>query len=185
MEKREFNFLLAWEREQARVSGQTIRIRPKTLAALIAGILVLTLAAAAPWLWEYKLDRELADLNRKIAAFGRIESKVQRLIVLQTQKAKEQQLLEAVKKNTKDPGPLLDQLSKLLPQGTKVSTFSLQADNTLNLSVSLPTPVDVARFWSSLRDSGLFQEVEIKIVSLEDKAQELALTLKLKGQGKP
>ncbi|GAB6171439.1 hypothetical protein JCM15765_09170 [Paradesulfitobacterium aromaticivorans] len=185
-EKIEFDFLSAWERQQARAAGKRIsRLSPLAMAALIVGTLIILVGAGAPWLWEYKLDQELAGVNQKLSGLSRLESKVQQLTALQARKNKEEQLQAAVKQNTKDPGPLLAKLSQLLPTGAKVSSFSLQGDNTVNLSVTVPTPVDVARLWSSLRDSGLFQDVDIKSVSLEDKEQQLALTLKLKTDNKP
>ncbi len=180
-QKTEFNFMLVWERQQARAAGKRIsRLTPLAMAALVVGVLIILVGASAPWLWEYKLERELDGLNQKLSVLSPLESKVQQLTALQTQKQKNDQLQAAVKQNTKDPGPLLDKLSKLLPIGTKVNAFSLQGDNTVNVSVTVPTPVDVARLWSSLRDSGLFQDVDIKSVSLEDKEQQLALTLKRK-----
>lgn len=180
-QKTEFNFLLAWQKQQALASGKRIsQTSTLMMVALVTGFLFILGGASAPWLWEYHLTRQLNALNAQIAGMANVETKVQQLTSLQTQKKKEEQLEADIKKNTQDPGPVLDQLSKLLPTGTKVNAFSMPGDNTFNVNVTVLTPVDVARLWSSLRDSGLFENVDIKTVSLEDKEQQLALTLKLK-----
>lgn len=180
-QKTEFNFLLAWQKQQALASGKRIsQTTPLMKVALVTGVLFILGGAGAPWLWEYHLNRQLNALNVQIAGMSNVETKVQKLTALQTQKKKEEQLAADVKKNTLDPGPVLDKLSKLLPTGTKVNAFSMPGDNTVNVNATVLTPVDAARLWSSLRDSGLFENVDMKSVSLEDKEQQLALTLKLK-----
>ena len=81
----------------------------------------------------------------------------------------------------RDPKPVLDRLQQLLPLGTTVKSFSLQADNSLKINVSVSTTADVLRLYTSLRDSGMFEKVDdIQTVSLQDKVQDLSFTLKLK-----
>jgi type IV pilus assembly protein PilN len=99
---------------------------------------------------------------------------------MKEQARNQKKVIDLIEKSTRDPGPVLDKLQKLLPQGTTVKSFSLQADNSVALSVTIPTPVDVARLWTSLRDSGMFLNVDMQTLSLQDKAQDFSFALKFK-----
>ena len=177
-EKKEFNFAQQWIDGLARESESPTKWRKRALLWGTGSLLVLAVVGSAPWLWEYKVKRDITLVEQQISALGEITNQVKRFKSLNTQVEGQQQLLDLMKKSTRDPGPILEKLKKTLPIGTVVNTFSLQ-ENALTMGVSVPTPVDVARLWVSLRDSGMFQEVDIQTVSLQDKVQTLNFTLNL------
>lgn len=178
-EKKEFNFAKQWIDGLARENKSPTKWKTKALLWGTGSLLSLTLVGSAPWLWEYKVNRDMALVEQQISALGEISKQVNQLKALKTQAEGQQQLLDLMQRSTHDPGPILEKLKKTLPVGTTVNAFSLQ-ENDLTMSMSVPTPVDVARLWVSLRDSGMFQEVDIQTVSLQDKVQTLNFNLKLK-----
>jgi len=178
-EKREFNFAQRWVNGLARENKRPANWKTQAVIWGIGSLLLIGVVGSAPWLWEYKITRDITLVQRQIAPLGEIAKQVNRFKALQTQAAGQQQLLDLMGKSTQDPGPILDKLKQYLPVGTVVNSFALQ-ENALTLGVSVPTPVDVARLWVSLRDSGMFQEVDIQTVSLQDKVQTLNFSLKLK-----
>ncbi len=178
-EKKEFNFAQQWIDGLARENESPTKWKTKALLWGIGSLLLLGVVGSAPWLWEYKLKRDITLVEQQISALGEIPNQVNQLKALKVQAEGQQQLLDLMKKSTRDPGPVLEKLKKTLPIGTVVNTFSLQ-ENALTMGVSVPTPVDVARLWVSLLDSGMFQEVDIQTVSLQDKEQTLNFNLKLK-----
>ncbi|MHB1653751.1 MAG: PilN domain-containing protein [Desulfitobacteriaceae bacterium] len=178
-EKREFNFAGRWEQRHSKPSNDLLGGHGKVIVWSVGGILLAGALAISPWAWEYKQTMDLDGVNQDIAQLKNVEILWQKANTLKKQVQDQKQLFELVQKDNHDPGPLLEKLRQLLPPGTVVNSFLLQADS-LSLGVTIPTPVDVARLWISLRDSKLFQKVEIQSVSLQDKAQTLNLNLKLK-----
>ena len=178
-EKREFNFAQRWIDGLARESESPTKWKKRAMLWGTGSLLILIVVGSAPWLWEYKVKRDITLVEQQISALGETPNQFNRLKALKVQAEGQQQLLDLMQKSTRDPGPILEKLKKTLPIGTVVNTFSLQ-ENALTMGVSVPTPVDVARLWVSLRDSGMFQDVEIQTVSLQDKAQTLNFNLKLK-----
>jgi type IV pilus assembly protein PilN len=82
--------------------------------------------------------------------------------------------------SSRDPGTTLNKMKDFLPVGSLVNNFTLSADNSMVISVTLSGPLDVAKLWTSLRDSNLFETFDIQTVSLQDQKQTLNLSLKLK-----
>ncbi len=180
--KRDFNFTLVRETKPKReVSVGSVRFRTKTVGLVIGIIILLVVLASLPWLWYYKLGLDTVKLNQKIMDLQDIDKQLQKLNGLKLQLQNKKKLQEMTQKTTRDPKPVLDKLQQLLPSGTTVKSFSLQADNSLKINVSVPTTVDVLRLFTSLRDSGMFEKVDdMQTVSLQDKVQDLSFTLKLK-----
>ena len=178
-EKKEFNFAQQWIDGLARESGSPTKWKNKAFIWGTVSLLLLLVVGTVPWLWDYKLKRDIAVVEQQIFTLGEINKQVEHFKSLNKQVEGQQQLLDLIKRSTRDPGPILEKLKKTLPTGTVVNTFSLQ-ENALTMGVSVPTPVDVARLWVSLRDTGMFQEVDIQTASLQDKAQTLSFNLKLK-----
>ena len=178
-EKREFNFAQQWIDGLAREKESPTKLKKRALIWGIGSLLLLGVVGSTPWLWEYRLKRDIALVEQQTSALGEISKQVNQLKALKVQAEGQQQLLDLMQKSTRDPGPILEKLKKTLPLGTVVNTFSLE-ENALIMGVSVPSPVDVARLWVGLGDSGMFQEVDIKTVSLIDKVQTLTFNLKLK-----
>lgn len=178
-EKREFNFAQRWVETLAKENESPSQLKPKVLTWGIAGLLFLGLVGSIPWLWEAKVQRDVTLIEGKISSLGGVSNQVKQLKALKAEAEGQEKLLNTIQNSTLDPGPILDKLKNTLPAGTVVNTLSLQ-ENTLVLSINVPLPVDAARLWISLRDSGMFQGVDIQTVSLQDKVQTLNLNLTLK-----
>jgi type IV pilus assembly protein PilN len=176
-EKREFNFVRLREREQAKQAAHTSALRYGMIALGIGGTVIVLVIAGIPWLWTYKLDYDLQSVNQKITALSSIEIQVQKVNNLKSIIQRSQQFLDLVVKENHDPIEVLNKIKLLLPAGTVISSFSYTGD-AINIAVSVPAPVDVARLWVSFRDSGIFQDVDIQSVSLADQVQDLNLVLK-------
>ena len=177
--KIEFNFAQRWLESLARETSNHSKLKFKIITWGIGSLLILGVIGRTPWLWDYKVSRDIALVEEKISSLREIANQVSQLKSLKAEVEGEQQTLNLIQKTTHDPGPILEKLKSMLPVGTVVNSFSLQ-ENNVALSVSVPTPVDVARLWVSLRDSGMFQEVDIQTVSLQDKVQSLNFNLMLK-----
>lgn len=180
-EKKDFNFALRWEQVQAVQSGiHQARQKRRAILGLSIGALALVILGSSPWLRSYILQHDLSLVNQRISALSEVEQHVDKVDTLMAQLENQQQISNLVQQNTLDPGPLFEKLKDLLPTGTTISSFSLQPDKSLKMTLSVPTPVDVARFWLTFEESGLFEKVDIKTVSLEDKIQKMTLDLQLK-----
>lgn len=179
-DKKAFNFVRRWEASLDKAAGKEKTLPPKMVLSATIGITMIILLVSAPFLWEYKVNFDREQLEQKISDLRSIDNLVKKQQSLKNQVDAQQQVLDLVNKSNQDPGPILERLRQLLPVGTTVTTFNLQADRTLTLGVAIPNPVDVARLWTTFRDSGMFQSVDIQTVSLMDKIQMLNLNLKLK-----
>lgn len=180
-EKKDFNFALRWGQVQALQSGvHQARQKRRMFLTIGIGVLGLAIVGSAPWIRSYQLEYDLNSVNQKIRALNESDQQMRKIDTLKAQMQNQQQMSNLVQQNTVDPGPLFEKLKDLLPAGTTISSFALQPDKSVKMTLSVPTPVDVARFWISFEKSGLFEKVDIKTVSLEDKIQNLSMDLKLK-----
>ncbi|MDA8227962.1 MAG: fimbrial assembly protein [Desulfitobacterium hafniense] len=175
----QFNFAQRWEDKLAKPQEQAAK-KSKLILAGILSILILGSTGSIPWIFEYKLRSDLNNVNQGIAVLKDIDTQMQKASMLKTQLENKKQLLETIKKNSRDPVQLLDSLKQYLPAGTIVNSFALNADNSVNISLTVPSPVEAARLLVSLNSSGLFQSVDVQTLSLLDKAQTLSFALKLK-----
>lgn len=179
--KYNFNFAAAWEAQlRKEASGGKFRFQTKEIIVSVCIAISLALVLSLPWIWNYRLGLELTKTNHLIVGLSNIDEQVRKLNLLKSQVQNLKNVSELTVQSTHDPGPVLEKLRLLLPLGTTVKSFSLQADNSISLAVSIPTPVDVARLWTSLQNSNLFQSVEIQTISLIDQSQDFNLSLKLK-----
>jgi type IV pilus assembly protein PilN len=180
-QKNDFNFAITWETLlKKEATGGKKNYNSKDVIIIVLVVFLIGAVACLPWVWDYKLGLDLIKTNQAIAKLNDIDQKVQKLNTLKIQIQNLKTVIGLTDKNTHDPAPLLEKLRLLLPVGTTVKSFALQADNSLTIAVSIPTPVDVARLWTSLRDSGHFQNVDIQTISLIEKAQDFNLSLKVK-----
>lgn len=180
-EKREFNFALRWEQKTNQKSPRGLfGLEARILGGWAGGAVLIMALAAAPWLWEYKLQNDLNQVNGNINQLHEVDGLWQQAKSLQKQVQNQTELQTIMQKNVHDPGPLWTKLNSIFPPGTVVNAFALQADKGLSLTIAVPNPVNVAQLWIKLRDSNMFQEVDIQNVSLQDKVQTLNLNLKLK-----
>jgi type IV pilus assembly protein PilN len=149
------------------------------MALGIAGLSLVGLLGSTPWAWEYKLRQDIQRINADIQELNEVDTKVNQLNVLKEQIDKQKQIQQLIS-STRDPGTVLDKLKTLLPVGTLVNSLALSGDNSMIISVTVPGPIDVATLWINLRDSKMFETVDIQTVSLQDQNQTLNLSLKLK-----
>lgn len=177
-EKLQFNFALRWE--QKRVKEQAQKRKSKKTAVLgIAAFIVVGLIGSAPWAWEYKLRQDLGKVNTEIQELSAIDSEVRQINSLKDQIEKKKQIEQMIR-SSRDPGTILDKLKNFLPVGTLVNSIALSSDNSMVISLTVSGPMDLARLWTNLRDSNLFETFDIQTVSLQDQKQTLNLSLKIK-----
>ncbi len=178
-ERTQFNYAERWNLRfylNKRLRKQRIRF---TLSAVAISLFVL-LALALPWIWQYKVEYELAKVESAISPHSSVAAALTETERLQAEINKMEAFLKTIEQRAKNPQEIMGQLHKLLPAGAKVTSFALQADYALQISVIVPGPVDTAKLWISFRDSGWFTEFDLNSVPLTDQEHNLNLNLKLK-----
>lgn len=178
-EKTQFNFALRWQ--QSDPEARRKRQLRQRMTWGIAGVVVILFCVMAPLAWIFELQLQQNNLQKNILALNSINALSQKANLLVAEVDNQKKVLEVAKVSSHDPQALLEQLSKFLPQGAIISSFSLKED-VVNMKIGLPTPIDVARLWTSLKDSHLFTDVDLQTLSLADKPQTLNLNLKLAQQ---
>lgn len=177
-EKLQFNFALRWEQIQAKEKAPKRKLI-KTAAIGIVGFIVIGLAGSTPWVWEYKLRQDLLRVNTEIQKLNALDTQVNQMNSLKGQIEKKKRVEQLIL-SSRDPAAILNKLKSFLPVGTLVNSINLSADHSMVIGVTLSGPVDVAKLWTNLRDSNLFETFDIQTVSLQDQKQTLNLSLKLK-----
>jgi len=180
MRKRtQLNFAQRWRAKLKEPKKAAIKRRKLIFAGIAAG-LVIVAAGSLPWIYEYRLAKEIEVLNQNIRAMQDLDSLVYQLEYLQGQVEKQEQLLRLVNDQKKDPSVVLNLLQENLPAGSTLESFTLNADNSLEVSITFLSPLDVARFWSVMKDSEHFETEDIDSLSLEDKEQTIGMKFRLK-----
>ena len=175
-ERKQFNFAPRWK--------EFLRGRPrKKKSQWILGFFACILAGALlflPWAGEFYLDNQLKEVSADLSAYQEIAQANSRREMLNAELARQDGFLQMVHEKQLDPEQLLSQIMDLLPPETRLTSFALQEERTVQLNIVLSGPADVARLWVSLRDSGMFENFDLTAVSLLDQSQPLSLSLKLK-----
>ncbi|AHF08631.1 hypothetical protein [Desulfitobacterium metallireducens] len=178
MVKNQLDFLARWEAERFKASGRSIYATSKLFILYVGGVLLIAFLASSPWLYAYKLDRDILQLDTRISGFSVEKQNVNQLNQLKKQVDEGNQVLLIYNQSKLNPDDVFLKLMPLLPSDTTISSLNIQEDKSFQVSINIVTPIDVLRLWVSLRDSGLFQSIDINTVSLQDKPQTLSLTLK-------
>lgn len=178
-ERIQLNFAQRWRVKLKEPRLASIKRTKRILAGIAFGILIVAVGSL-PWVYEYRLSGKLQVLNEQIAALQDLDTQVYQLEALQRQIKYQEQLLELVSKQKKDPSEVLNRLQENLPLGSVLESFTLNPDYSLNVSITFLTPVDVASFWSIMRESEFFETEDIGTISLEDKEQTIAMKFKFK-----
>lgn len=178
MKKSQLDFLARWEIDEFKASGRSIYTTPKFISLYIVIAIILIFLGSSPWLYTFTLDRKLAVLDDRVNELSSVHQKVAQLDDLKTQVIEANQVIDIYNQSKLDPNEVFSKIMPLLPSGTTVSSLTIQEDRSFQITVNMPTPVDVVRLWVSIGDSGLFQSIDINTVSLQDKPQALSLTLR-------
>ncbi|RNC29308.1 MAG: hypothetical protein AWM53_00661 [Candidatus Dichloromethanomonas elyunquensis] len=178
-EKKQFNYAQRWRIEHSGINRSTHKRKTSIYFLTLIGVFVAALLAS-PWIWQFILTYQLNTIEQKIAVYHDVASTLEEVDSVKDEITKMNNFLGIAQTKSKKPWEVLTQINRLLPSGTVVTSFSLQADNSIQINVDVPGPVDLAKFWMNFRDSGLFTDFDMKTVSLTDQVQHLSLTLELK-----
>ena len=178
-EKNVFNYAERWKLRFDSDYYHRRKRSKKTAIYITAGI-ALVILFALPWIWQYKLNSDLTKIQERIIAYNEVQIVLQELDELRTDIGKMEEFLRITEESSKNPRDTLEQLKGLLPEGTEIGAFSLQADYSIQVGMVLLGPPEVAELWVNLVNSGLYEEFDMQTVSLVDQPQSINLTLKLK-----
>lgn len=178
-EKRQLNYAQRWRIELYGSKCIDKINKRKIFALVLFGILFFTLLTL-PWVWEYKLKYDIDKAEKSVSLYDEANRIIHEKETLEADLSKFLSFLNAAEKNSKNPKEVFMQIKKLLPAEAKINSFSFQTDYSVQISLILNGPADVADLWVNFRDSGLFVDFDMETVSLIDNNQNLNLTLKLK-----
>ncbi len=176
----QFNFAQRW---QVITKPTAFTIPKQMMGWIMAGVVILCVLGAVPWVWELKLQYDTAIMNTKIAALHPVEVKIQKLNAAKAKVQSQKQLFDTIRKEDHDPTQVLDKLIPLLPMGVTIQSFSYSGD-TVSVAVTASNPIDVARLWLSLHDSKTFQVTDMQSISMLDQDQSYVLALKYSDSAK-
>lgn len=178
-DRTQFNYAQRWRIEHLRERGTLKKQKRGVISLIFIGFLMVALLAL-PWAWQYKLKYDLKIVEQRIESYQEVRDIYQKMESLKGRVMSMNDFLRMAEANSKSPRVVLAQINSLLPPGTSVTSFSLQADNSVQLRLVLPGPVDVVKLWKNFRDSGLFEEFDLKTISLTDQVKNLNLSFRIK-----
>ncbi|NLL53480.1 MAG: hypothetical protein GX248_12360 [Peptococcaceae bacterium] len=177
-ERKQFNFAQRWKIAQQNLSPLAGSKRLGGPLLVCLGLVVVL--ALTPWLWQYKLDYQLKQLERYIADYQDVAALDLQVTELQAQRAKMNTFRQIMIEKKKDPQAIIAAITKHLPSASRMLSFALEDDNSIQITVILNEPSDITQLWGGLSNSDLFMELDISSVSMLEEQQILDLTLKLK-----
>ncbi|BAE84194.1 PilN domain-containing protein [Desulfitobacterium hafniense] len=178
-ERVQLNFAQRWRIKLKEPKKEARRRTKRILAGIGVGIVVVAMGSL-PWVYEYRLAKELTALNQQIASLQDIDTQVYQMQALEGLVDSQEKFLELITKGRKNPSEVLNRLQQQLPAGSAVVSFSMANDSSFKASINFPSPVDAANFWSGMMSSNYFETKDIDAMSLEDKEQTLNMEFKLK-----
>ena len=178
-ERTQFNYAQRWKIEHSR-EKRTLNKRKRGILSFVLLSLFGAALLALPWVWQLKLHYQLGKVEEKIVSYREVDATLQEIEMYKAEINKMDNFIRTAEGRTKNPKAIRTQIDSLLPAGTTVTFFTLQADNSVQLGLVLAGPGDVAQLWTKFRDSGLFVDFDLTTVSLTDEVKNLDLTLKMK-----
>ena len=173
-----FNYAQRWKIAQQSASrlsgGKRINV------PLLIGFLAIAAFVLSPWIAQYWMQHNLSMIERNISDYEDVAAVTLQVSELQSQVSDMNGFLQTLESKKKDPQGIINQITKLLPAGAELTSFSLEVDNAVQMTVVVDGPVDLAKLWVSFRDSGMFEGFDINSVSLIDEKQTLDLSFTLK-----
>jgi len=176
--RKQFNYAQRWKIVQQKLS-QLADGKRLDLTLMVCFLLIVVLASV-PWLWQYKLDYQLKELERRIADYNDVAALDQQVTELQAQASNMKAFIQMMVDNQKDPQAIIAQIIRLLPPASQMLSFTLAEDNTIEMTITSDKPVDLIQLRDNLKNSGLFKEFDIRSVFLHKQQQRLELFLRLK-----
>ncbi|NLM21166.1 MAG: hypothetical protein GX207_05385 [Peptococcaceae bacterium] len=177
-ERKQLNFAQRWKIAQRNLSP--LAGSKRLWGPLLVCLGLVVVLALTPWLWQYKLGYRLKQLERNMADYQDVAALDLEVTELQTQLAKMNTFQQIIIEKKKDPQVIIEGITKHLPLGSRMLSFALEDENTIQITVILNEPSDITQLWGSLSNSDMFMELDISSVSMLEEQQILNLTLKLK-----
>lgn len=180
MQKRRFNFAEKWKE----ATGQKImsnRTRRGMTAVLTVTLLLLAVLLAMPWLGEIKLAGDLNGIEERIAGYQETASALAETDKLENEVKGMNDFLDLTRKKSADSVRKLQLIQNILPKDAVMSAYTFKPDGLVQATVFLPDPIDIDSFQKGLRDSGLFEQIDLKQDALLTNGRQLVLVLKMKG----
>jgi len=178
-EKIQLNYVERWKNFGQQGELDKNRRTSNIITGVVIAISILAIACI-PWLWQHKIVYDIDVSERKIASLLQVATVLDQKESLVDDIDQKKNFLDIVESKSKDPKTIYEDILNFLPEGSTLNTFSLQADNSIQISVSLPGPIDLVDLWIDLRDSGKYQKFDLDSVSLSDEEKTLSLALQLK-----
>lgn len=178
-ERTQFNYAQRWKIEHSSHNRAKRKRNRGILTLTIVSVLVIAVLVS-PWVWQSMLHYKLDQVDENIKVYHEVAATVEKIEELKAKEMRLDHFLQTIEENSKNPRRVISEITKLMPQGTIVNSYTLQADNTVQIGLVLLGPIDVAKLWINFRDSGLFVDFDLMNVSLADDKQNLSLTLSLK-----
>lgn len=178
-ERVQLNFAQRWRVKLKEPKQAAMKRTKRILAGAAVGIAIAAIGSL-PWVYELRLATDLNMLNQQIAAMQELDSQVYQLDTLKNRINSQEQLLTLINEKRKDPSEVLNRLQEHLPSGSILEGFTLNPDNSFKVSITFRSPVDVASFWSSMKNSEYYEVEDINTLSLDDKEQTLYMEFRLK-----
>lgn len=178
-ERKQFNYAQRWMLEHSKEKNISKK-RKRSIFFLSVLSFLLVAVLASPWLWQIKMSYELKNIEESIKNYNEVANTLKDIEKLNSKVTGMNRFVKTTEEHSKNPRAILSLITELLPAGTSVTSFSLQADKSVQIGIVVPGAVDVAKLWINFRDSGLFVNFDFQTVSLTDNTQNLSLTLKLK-----
>ncbi|NLC08223.1 MAG: hypothetical protein GX755_09720 [Syntrophomonadaceae bacterium] len=174
---KELNFL------PAEIILQRMRTRTIFVFTLLAtlGVALLGVAVYTPIylekMYRAKIDQyqaQYATLEAALPYYNQLQS-------LEAQYQQSQKVIRTLEGQRKPIVKIINQISSVLPPGVRVTKMEVDVATGVSLEVQTPGPTDTARLIVGLRNLGLFEQVEPKEVTLQDKPGTVKLQLPFKG----
>lgn len=178
-ERTQFNYAQRWRIEHSK-EKRTSKKRKRGILSFVLLSLFGAALLALPWIWQFKLHYQLGKVEERIISYREVADTLGEIEMHKAEIARMDNFIKTAEGRSKNPRAIRTQIDNLLPAGTTVTSFTLQADNSVQLGLVLAGPADVAQLWTKFRDSGLFTDFDLPTVSLTDEVKNLNLTLKIK-----
>ncbi|ADY56234.1 Fimbrial assembly family protein [Syntrophobotulus glycolicus DSM 8271] len=157
-------------------------VRYKKLFAVYTFWTAVLLALSLPWLWDLKTvyGQKVADNN--IKSYQEIYAVLQKRENLNDRIDQSQQFLNFIEEKSKQPRGTLNTLQKSLPSDVVLKSLSQMEDGSVQLTVGVSGPENMAKVWTAVAKTGVFQEIDLNTVAVTGTTEkkDLIFSLKLK-----
>lgn len=163
--------------------------KPLVFTAVLAGVITMAafflFAYILPQIKISRLEAENIRITEEINSIGDVDEAYKKYEKKKSELQQMKEALSVIENEKVDVLGFLENLSRYIPENVYVSSVSLSGGNSFSISFIANNPIDIMKLVIKLRQTNIFENVELFSVPITKGESVVSFSLKIKGKNPP